>query len=640
MNFFNNRNNKSDPTTSPPPTSSSVTDTQPSAAPPFDSSHSAPTASCEESPKKPRFPHFKKPVFNFSGWKIPSTTPPTTDVPSTQPATVQITSHDPEKAARRAARRAQRERDEEEWEERKHQRLKEARITGRPFVSPDPLPAFNSDSEAEADENGPEAIAAPPPDVGTVNAPGGNTVQDTHEPLFNLSTIADQTPVKNTPVKSSMAGPYLPQTPDVYEGAPIEGPHPATPDSAHFALQENAVPIAHQSMPHYIAGHQNQQQPTRDTAAEAQMAEMYGRQAYVGINSMLTSDAMGEAMPSMQQYSLLQQHPQQGYSSVRQTPTPVGWGDAYGSVPSMPMYGNPMVSRSQAPIDVDYMLMEKIRRGRELARLAVSQEEQSNLGAAEAGYMKALDLLVPALKELDIGGELNRNARMQMKKKVQREATAMLDRVEELKMFLKANGPAVPNEMPTAPVLIQPLAETRKRSGGGNKGGGSSGRGTVKVHNEEERRRVSMEKEFGDQPLTGQRQLSSETTSVMMRPATKVQQPADRMPSRPPPPPPPTFDHDSGELFERISSRKNMVVSASHALQPAGAVALESSPSSKAPRTGGATCFMCNAPAQLAAPCDHTFCTKCGNQAASVFGKCPVPACGEPLAKETFAELH
>lgn len=643
MNFFNNRNNnKPDSPTSPPPTSHSVTDPQPSTPPPFNLPNPAPTNSQEESPKKARFPRLKKPAFYFPGRKAPNPTPSATDPLSAQLESTHITPPDPEKAARRAARRAQRQRDEEEWKDKNHQRRREARITDHPFVPLDPLPPFNSDSEAEDEKNKPESVAVVHPDGNIVNAAEEHPVSDADRTLYGPSTTAAQMPIENTHMESATAGPYLPQAPDVYEGALIEGPHPATPGSAHFPLHEGAVPPTHQPMPHHTAEQQHQQQPVRDTAAEAQMAEMYGRQAYMGITGMPASGATSEAMLSIQQHSQPQQYQQQEYPSVGQTPTPVGWGDAYGSVPSMPMYGNPMGLRSQAPLDVDYVLMGKIRRGRELGRLAVSQEEQSNLGAAEAGYMKALTLLVPAIKELDIGGELNRNARMQMKKKVQREATAMLDRVEELKVFLKANGPAIPNEMPTAPILLGSSLGIGKQGGGGRKGSDGSdkhGRGTRNIQ-EEEKRRASVERELGDKPSTGHRQSSPETTSIMVRPTAKVRPPADKKPVRPPPPPPPTFDHDSGELFERISSRKNMVMSASHAIQPIGAAALASNPSLKAPRAGGAACFMCNAAAQLVAPCNHTFCTKCGNQAANVFGKCPVPSCNEPLAKETFAELQ
>lgn len=134
-------------------------------------------------------------------------------------------------------------------------------------------------------------------------------------------------------------------------------------------------------------------------------------------------------------------------------PAPIGWGAAYQPTPSQPMYGPPqrLAPPAHGPLDLEPVLASKIRRGRELGMLAVQQEEQGNMGAAEAGYIKALSLLIPASKELDLGPEFNRHVRMKQKGKVQREAAAMLDRCEEIRLFLTANGPSVPTEMPKLP---------------------------------------------------------------------------------------------------------------------------------------------------------------------------------------------
>ena len=73
------------------------------------------------------------------------------------------------------------------------------------------------------------------------------------------------------------------------------------------------------------------------------------------------------------------------------------------------------------------------------------------MGAANGGYLKALEILVPAAKQLDAGSDLNKTARMQLKQKIKREINAMMDRCENLQVFLKANGPSVPTEMPRMP---------------------------------------------------------------------------------------------------------------------------------------------------------------------------------------------
>lgn len=626
---------------STPPPSSPPTNTQPTIPRSSDQPNPDPANPPEESSKKPRFARFKKPAFNIPGRKNPNGNSSSAYSLSAQLASAHITPPDPEKEVRRAARRAQRQREEDEWTEKNHQRRKEAFITNRPFVPLDPLPPFNSDSETESERNEPHAASIASPDADTSDRAQLSSLPDMHrETPTEPATTDGQSGVDNEPMRHSVPGPYLPQSPHVYEGAPMVGPHPATPDGAHIAMQEGITPTIEQPPHQYNMVHNLQQHPGRDTAAEAQMAEMFGRQAYMGNSGVPSADGVSDSTPSIQQFPQPQQHQQQGQPSVSLMPRPVGWGDAYGSVPSMPMYGDPSISTSQVSLVVDHVLMEKIRRGRELARLAVAQEEQSNLGAAEAGYMKALALLVPAAKELDIGGELNKTARMHMKQKVQREAAAMLDRVEELKMFLKANGPAVPIEVPIVPKKFPSSPRAGKRTGRdiGEKSG--SRKETKNVQGDEGQKRASVARELKEQRSTGHQKSSSETVSTMVRPTAKSQPPKSREPTRPPPPPPPSFDADSGDLFKRISNRKNIVVSASHVFQPAGTAALASNPSLKLPRAGKAACFMCNASAELAAPCDHTFCAKCGDQAVSVFGKCPVPKCGEPLAQETFAQLQ
>lgn len=101
--------------------------------------------------------------------------------------------------------------------------------------------------------------------------------------------------------------------------------------------------------------------------------------------------------------------------------------------------------------DLDPNLAWRIGRGRDLGLRGVELEEAGNLGDAEAVYLEALSLMVPASRELDHGPDSTRQMRMRQKARVQREAAAMLDRCEEIKAFLKANAPDVPREMPVMP---------------------------------------------------------------------------------------------------------------------------------------------------------------------------------------------
>lgn len=372
----------------------------------------------------------------------------------------------------------------------------------------------------------------------------------------------------------------------------------------------------------------------RDLMAEAKLAEMFGREAYTGVREEVVPDtdpaARDVALNGGGDGGGDGAHLCEGgnvmSAAAPPPPTRVGWGDAYGSVPSQPMYGNPMMTHTNPAVDIDYVLSEKIRRGRELGRLAVVQEEHANLGAAESGYMKALALLVPAARELDVGSELTKNARMNLKSKVQREAAAMLDRVEELKVFLKANGPAVPNELPLIPLMLPSVPKERGRQYGGPRDGGERGA------RERARREVEGQQDSGASPPPG---------ATSMAQPKKKHPSATKPPNKPPPPPPPFFaDNESGELLKRISNRKNVVSAASVGFHSVGVSGMVTNPGSKVSRTGTANCFMCNAPATLVAPCDHAFCKSCGRQAASVFANCPVPGCGKPLSTETFSELE
>lgn len=313
-----------------------------------------------------------------------------------------------------------------------------------------------------------------------------------------------------------------------------------------------------------------------------------------------------------------------------------------------------------APVDVDPMLADKIRRGRELALLAIEQEEQGNMGAAESGYMKALSLLIPASKELDVGSELTKASRMRQKEKIQREASAMLDRCEELRLFLKANGPSVPQEIPDLPSSRLPPRDNNR--GGGGSGTNSNGNGGGKGGNDRDGGNggnggggVVEQPKIESKIASTARLLEQSNEDLKPTPPTKPPLHMGRPPpgniNRPPPPAPPAFESDNDDdLFNRMAVRKNILNttqlprSFGNSMHIPGG-ALTSAQVARATAVPPAVaksdqkCFMCNAAAEVAAPCGHTFCTNCGNQAVTVFGKCPVPGCNNVLSRETFRRI-
>lgn len=628
MNFFSKSKNASDATTAT--TDSSATGLTPAPAPPLPAQPTDATttttaplpatdpdptlplappseASIEEPSKKSRFARFKPqlpkkpqfPNFRSAGTRKAATENDVIDL-TDQLDEVQIASPpvDPAKAARRAARRAERTRLEEEWAEKERRLRNDALLTGLPMEELKPLPHFDSASE---DEREPPAVTDAPIEHSHHDAVLGEGVNATFRPQ----------------------GPHMPTNPNTYPVDPMDQPDP--PQVFH-GQQQPIIP------PHQPQHHQ--QQPARDPSADAHMAEMLGARAYTGSmgyqappHAAPVPQAMGtyDAVPYPQTYAPPQhQHSQQGMRGAPANPTPIGWGDVY-SVPSQPMFAAPMHG-SRGMLDIDPVLAERIRRGRELARLAVEQEEQGNLGAAENGYMKALELLVPVAKELDVGSDLDKSVRMKQKAKIQREASHMLDRCEEIQLFLKANGPAVPMEMPSVPSV------PGKRSSPGKKKAG----GTAKPPDQD-----------ADISISGPKRTS--TTELSIPKPVEPEKGPGGPPTRPPPPPPPTFDGDSGDLLERIVSRRNVLSAATagiHAASTAPATVPTAVPAraveDKKATSGGsvASCFVCNAPAELKAKCEHAFCNKCGNQAANVFGACPDRSCNAPLSSGGFEKIQ
>lgn len=361
----------------------------------------------------------------------------------------------------------------------------------------------------------------------------------------------------------------------------------------------------------------------RDT--DAQLAELFAAQALTGSNPSSTAppataetaiSAGSAAAPtgSTSKSSFIQGG---NVRSLPAQPTPIGWGDAYDTAPSQPLYGTPAHLPQRGPTTVDPRLAEKISRGRQLAFLAIEQEEQGNMGAAEAGYMKALSLLVPASKELDIGSELNKNARLSLKAKVQREASAMLDKCEQLRVFLKATAPTVPTEVPNMPTQNATAYGIRSRN----------------LHPPRTDRTS-----FDEDPVSPDSAVLPPREEMRTSFPKKTQK---LLPPPPPPPPPPSFQDDPRELIQRLEDRKNVLSAASVVFPSANDASTIHSPRRSAPTSlqSRAKCFMCKENAHLKTPCNHAFCSICGNQIVSVFGKCPVPGCNTLLTTESFTHI-
>ncbi|PXF43888.1 hypothetical protein BWQ96_06354 [Gracilariopsis chorda] len=355
---------------------------------------------------------------------------------------------------------------------------------------------------------------------------------------------------------------------------------------------------------------------------DAQLAELFAAQALTGNNpstavpsasAEATSPNHSTAAPNGSSTAPIA-FSQGGHARRLPTqPAPIGWGDAYDTAPSQPLYGTPAHLAQRGPTTVDPSLAEKINRGRQLAFLAIEQEEQGNMGAAEAGYMKALSLLVPASKELDIGSELNKNARLSLKAKVQREASAMLDKCEQLRLFLKATAPTVPTDVPNMPTQNSTSYPTRPRN--------SSPPRTDR-------------RSFDEDPV------SPDSAVLPPRVETRTRSPKKSQ-RHIPPPPPPSFQDDPRELIQRLEHRKNVLSAASDVFPSAPNASVLHKPRQSVPKRleTYAKCFMCKENAHLKTPCNHAFCSICGNQTVSVFGKCPVPGCNTRLTTESFIHI-
>ncbi|KAI0562041.1 hypothetical protein FGB62_67g011 [Gracilaria domingensis] len=489
---------------------------------------------------------------------INSTSPPSASashVPSAESVAPAMTPEEKHaKEARRKARRAERERRERERDEENRERRNQSIITG---VSFDPLPPLSEFDSASEDER-----EMPPTQ---------------HKP-----NDFDRRASATSSLRASQEAPHL----DI---AAATLPRSRN-DDVKLAEMFGAQAL--------LTAPQLERRPTMPSAPPTEE-----------INSDYVSPAPSGTAPKPASTSF-----PQASDLIRPSkqPAPIGWGDAYDTVPSQPLYGTPSHLTNRGPTAIEPALADKISRGRELAMLAIEQEEQGNMGAAEAGYMKALGLLVPASKELDIGSELSRNARSAMKAKIQREAAAMLDRCEQLRLFLKAAAPAVPTNVPDMPKLGNPSSRSRGPRG----------------ISPPRKTRTSLDED----PIS--------PDSAVMPPRVQKKKSTVKPQIYIPPPPPPTFEDNPRELFQRIEDRKNVLSAASVAFPPASD-ALPKERKAVLPHTveTHAKCFMCNETAHLSTPCNHKFCSICGNQAVSVFGKCPVPGCTTQLTTESFTHI-
>lgn len=363
---------------------------------------------------------------------------------------------------------------------------------------------------------------------------------------------------------------------------------------------------------------------------------------------------------------------------------PIGWDSIVDSTPSRPVYGQP-VHLSQtfsSPRDLDPALADKIKRGRELAMLAVQEEEKGNLGAAESGYIKALSLLIPASKELDIGSDLTKHVRKVQKNKIQREAAAMLDRCEELRRFIKANGPAVPDELPRLPGSLPkaskpspPSRESKPKDGSKPKTGKGdrllppppppTDAGDDDLLSRIANRHKALPDTPGEssQPTATPKETSSDEEHISTKSFKTSDKSTGGFPKFPAPSEDPKLEREERPKYNLSDFNPGQTTqstaddndtrhrSLSSSFQNLSVTDDAPSTSNLSPRNvqdrdgskaGGSVsdvCFLCRRQAHLRTKCNHTFCSNCGNQIVTVFGRCPVPDCNEEISLDDFDHI-
>lgn len=330
-----------------------------------------------------------------------------------------------------------------------------------------------------------------------------------------------------------------------------------------------------------------------------------------------------------------------------------------------PQYGPQRTTQWPLPQSntyVDPSLAAKIRRGRELAKLGLEQDEQGNMGAAKEAYMKALELMIPAIGELENGNEVSRSFRMTEKKKLSKEANLLLDRCENIKRLITLNAASVPNVKPkTVPTDID-----------SNLGMSTDSTDDVYTSNGSEHEPVRpmppnpklkplppprADTQFASlsQALEARAQAHSGRADVPENtPQTTTENPPQLPPgrpashSRPPPSPPrppperPGRDHLDNNFSDQFAQMR-MKGDREDALRsvPPPPPELPSSPAElRDEHVSGGPCAVstCNGETSLISKCGHSFCASCRNRAA-VVERCLAPGCSERLGSKDFRHI-
>lgn len=483
------------------------------------------------------------------------------------------------------------------------------------------------------------------------------------------SNIARANPPPFDPTMTGHQHPTHLGPPHFIDTSHIDNPY-VTPPTHSQIPQQSSVPQPHSSGFQTGMGHQQNNAP-RPQQNDSQMAELFASQAF-------GASAKAPYFPPPPQSSNPDYHPSFGANTLGEVdhthrPVHLGWGSVAGTGPSGPIFGPPqhLSQPVHPPGEVDAVLNEKIKHGREFAMRAVQHEEEGRLDQAEQDYIQAISILLPCSKELDIGSDLTKHVRQSQKAKIQREAAAMLDRCEEIRKVSKARGPEIPREIPKFPEFKSKGKPVRPPSSESN------------------------------QPSTDSKKSSKGSKFSL--------------PPPPPPPPPQMSQTDDDDLLLHHANRQNVSRGGTaRSLAPSSSASHdfpnatpenqskhpeESAPDSeipvlrtshKSPNTatsnavsenpryqnlsdsleekfdladldqmadfklsprgdgkrniddGGLcaeTCFLCRRPADLRSRCNHTFCSNCGNQVVTVFSGCPVPNCQAHISIEDFSHI-
>ena len=259
----------------------------------------------------------------------------------------------------------------------------------------------------------------------------------------------------------------------------------------------------------------------------------------------------------------------------------------------------------------------RIRDGRTLGMRAVELDESGNLSDAMELYKQALELLIPASKELE---NVHLGTIRQPRHgscRVRREATVMLDRCEEISATLRTSR-CTDETSSLSSTGPHPADAQEQRSSAQTSPHSRHGCGT--------QQRISPD------PLAVQcvqswgSALSSEIIRMREPTLTAAMEGYQLGGKRVPKPDeqkvaPCQPHHCGGKVAEEDSSKPDSV---SHAL----VCIAEAAP-----------CVVCLMQAEVCAPCGHKFCKQCAPMVASVFDTCPLGPCTQRLSDDTFTDL-